>query len=137
MRRSLVLVALAAIALAACGIQVPRLGAPEGGGSLTCGDGPSFSADVLEGGGGAEKGADPAAEALRRHLGTNDTEIDFLPAAGWIEVSRTDASGSTDRRCRRATPRSVRTSRCARERTRAAGPVESPGPTSSRRTASA
>lgn len=86
------MLALAAVTLAACGIQVPRPGAPGEAGGLTCGGAPSFSADVLEGGGGAENGADPAAEALRRHLGTNDMDIDFLPDAGWIEVSRTAAS---------------------------------------------
>ena len=92
MVRGLVPLALAAATLAACGIQVPRPGAPGEARGLTCGGGPSFSADVLEGGGGAENGADPAAEALRRHLGTSDMDIDFLPDAGWIEVSRTDAS---------------------------------------------
>ena len=30
--------------------------------------------------------------ALRRHLDTSHMEIDFLPDAGWIEVSRTDAT---------------------------------------------
>ncbi len=79
MRSSGLLLAIA-IGLSACG----ALGL---GGGLTCG-GASFSADVLEGPGGAENGTDPASTALREHLATSNIEIDSLPDAGWIEVSR-------------------------------------------------
>jgi hypothetical protein len=58
---------------------------------VTCGGGPGFSAHVLQGPGGSENGDDPAAKALRRHLATNDIEINSLPDTGWIEASRTDA----------------------------------------------
>ncbi len=93
MRMSRVVLALAALSLAACGIQLPGFGfGPEPGGRLTCGGGPSFPAAVLEGGGGVENGADPATAALRSHLATNHVDIDFLPDAGWVEVSRTDTA---------------------------------------------
>ena len=80
------------VGLSACG----ALGL---GGGLTCG-GASFSADVLEGRGGAENGADPASTALREHLATSNIEIDSLPDAGWIEVSRTGDASCTSPPCR-------------------------------------
>jgi hypothetical protein len=93
MRTNRIVLALAAFSLAACGIQLPEFGfGPEPGGRLTCGGGPSFPAAILEGGGAAEDGADPAAAALRTYLGTNHMDIDFLPDTGWIEVSRTDGA---------------------------------------------
>jgi len=85
MRWSNAVLATALLSLAACGGLLP--GANLGSG-LTCG-GTSFTADVLEGPGGAESGADPASAALRHHLATSHIEIDSLPDAGWIEVSRT------------------------------------------------
>lgn len=76
--------------LSACGSPFVAIG-PGPGGGMTCGGGPSFSAEALEGPGGAENGADPAAVALRQHLATDHIDIDWIPDAGWIEVSRTDA----------------------------------------------
>ena len=91
MRMSRVLLSLVALSLSACGEQFLTLG-PAPGEGMTCGGGgPSFSADVLEGPGGAENGADPAAVALRTHLATDHIDIDWLPDAGWIEVARTDS----------------------------------------------
>jgi hypothetical protein len=78
---------LLALSLAGCGM---RLGTSAG--ALTCDGGPSFDPAILEGPGGAENAANPAAEALRRHLATENIEIDWLPDAGWIEASITDAS---------------------------------------------
>ena len=92
MPTSRALLAVAALSLSACGVQLPGLGVgPEPGARLTCGGGPSFPAALLEGDGGAENGTDPAAAALRRHLEMNHMDIDFLPDTGWVEVSRTDS----------------------------------------------
>ena len=92
MLRSNILLALAAMTLSACSFQVlPGAGTSNAAGALSCGGGPSFSADLLRGPGGAENGVDPAATALRRHLATNNMEVDLLPDEGWIEVARTDA----------------------------------------------
>jgi hypothetical protein len=77
-RRAAALV-VAALTLTGCGGADAR---------LTCEGGPAFSADILEGPGGAENGADPAAVALRRHLATDHIDIDFLPDEGWIEIAR-------------------------------------------------
>lgn len=89
MRSSLAALTLSTLALSACGLLHFGAAAP---GSLTCDGGPSFGPEILEGGGGAENAADPAAEALRRHLATDHIDIDMLPDAGWIEISR---SGDT------------------------------------------
>lgn len=89
MIRVRVALALLALSLGGCGL---RLGASEG--ALTCDGGPSFDPAILQGPGGAENAANPAAEALRRHLATENIEIDWLPDSGWIEVSRSEASAS-------------------------------------------
>ena len=81
---------LAILVVSACDASFQVIGPPPGGG-MTCGGGPGFSGDLLVDPGGAENGADPAAVALRTHLATDHVEIDWIPDAGWIEVSRTDA----------------------------------------------
>jgi hypothetical protein len=81
---------VAALTLTACGASFLPIGARPGSG-MTCGGGPAFSAEVLADPGGAENGADPAAVALRTHLETDHMEIDWLPDAGWIEITRTGA----------------------------------------------
>jgi hypothetical protein len=82
---------VAALVLSACGAPLPPAVGPRAADGLTCGGGPSFPAAVLDGPVGAEDGPGPAAEALRRHLATDHIEMDWLPDAGWIEVSRTDS----------------------------------------------
>ena len=75
------------LALSACSLFLSAAA-----GDLTCDGGPSFSPEALEGPADAENGPGSAAEALRRHLARDEIDIDSLPDAGWIEVSRTDAS---------------------------------------------
>jgi hypothetical protein len=77
------------IALSACS---PPLSLGPSAGDVTCGGGPAFSASLLDGPANAESAPGPAAEALRRHLATENIDIDWLPDAGWIEVSNTGGS---------------------------------------------
>jgi hypothetical protein len=86
------LLIVAPIVLSACNALPPRASDPATGGGLRCDVGPSFPSAALDGPPGAENGDDPAAEALRRHLATDDIEIEWLPDAGWIEISRTDST---------------------------------------------
>lgn len=80
-----------ALALSACSLPFGFGLGPTAGG-LTCGGSPSFSAEILEGPARAETGDGPAAEALRRHLGTENIDIDWLPDAGWLEISNIGGS---------------------------------------------
>lgn len=57
---------------------------------VSCG-GPSFPMSLLDEPGHAETLDDPAAEALRAHLGTSGPDFAWLPDTGWREVARTDA----------------------------------------------
>lgn len=56
---------------------------------VSCG-GPGFPISLLESPGHAETLDDPAAEALRTHLGTSGPDFAWLPDTGWREVARTD-----------------------------------------------
>lgn len=57
---------------------------------VSCG-GAGFPAALLDESGNAETLSDPAAEALRRHLGQPGPDFAWLPDAGWREVVRTDS----------------------------------------------
>lgn len=74
--------------LSACSVLAPSALDPQAGSRVTCGGGPAFSIDRLAVQGSAETAADPAAEALRRHLATDNVEINDLPDDGWIEAAR-------------------------------------------------
>lgn len=77
-----------AVLLSACALLAPSAVDPRAGSRVTCGGGPAFSIDLLAVAGSAQTGNDPAAEALRRHLATDNIEINDLPDDGWIEVAR-------------------------------------------------
>ncbi|HUF06636.1 MAG TPA: hypothetical protein VMP86_04515 [Candidatus Binatia bacterium] len=77
-----------AVLLSACALLAPPAVDPQAGSRVTCGGGPAFSIGLLAATGSAETAADPAAQALRRHLATDDIEINGLPDAGWIEAAR-------------------------------------------------
>lgn len=79
---------LMTVLLCACGFLAPSAVDPQVGSRVTCGGGPAFPIDALAAAASAETAADPAAEALRRHLATDNVEVDGLPDAGWIEAVR-------------------------------------------------
>jgi hypothetical protein len=54
---------------------------------VTCGDGHAFHPALLEAAGTAETDADPAADALRRHLGSPQGAD--APETGWVRVTST------------------------------------------------
>jgi hypothetical protein len=56
---------------------------------VSCG-GPAFPLSLLDEPGHAETFDDPAADALRAHLGTSGLDFAWLPDTGWREVARTD-----------------------------------------------
>lgn len=77
--------------------DLPRASHPEAGASapralieqVSCG-GPAFPLRLLDEPGRAETFADPAAQALRRHLAEPGADFEWLPDAGWREVVRTE-----------------------------------------------
>ncbi len=93
MRRVMVVLGIVLVVACGGGPPAPSPEPPEAAGAgirYTCGVVP-FDPAVLDQPGGAERGADPVAAALRAFLGRGGVESDGLPDTGWIHVGGTPA----------------------------------------------
>ena len=82
------------------GSNDPVPSAPTGGVAVPanlryqCGDGPSFSLDILDDPATAELDAHPSAAVLRDAIAAPPPEFEWMPASGYRLVSRDDASAA-------------------------------------------